>query len=83
MGGIGLPRRDQARSAVTLYSGFSHTLELDHAYYGMPKAANLDKILITGGPDLAFAINAYRQQRKIFTKIPKVKITLLHSLLYQ
>jgi hypothetical protein len=73
------------KSAVRspFYSRLFRTLELDHTYYGIPKASNLEKMLITRGPDLAFAINAYRQQRKIFTEIPKVKTILLHHLPYQ
>jgi uncharacterized protein YecE (DUF72 family) len=45
---------------LSLYFGLFHTLELDHTYYGMSKAANLDKMLVAGSPALTSSIKAYR-----------------------
>jgi uncharacterized protein YecE (DUF72 family) len=45
---------------LRLYSGLFDTVELDFAYYGIPKAQNLTKMLINGGPNLTFSIKAYK-----------------------
>jgi uncharacterized protein YecE (DUF72 family) len=37
------------------------TVELDFAFYGMPKAENLAKMLAGGGPSLTFSIKAFRE----------------------
>jgi uncharacterized protein YecE (DUF72 family) len=37
------------------------TVELDFAFYGMPKAENLSKMLIDGGPSLTFSIKAFQE----------------------
>jgi uncharacterized protein YecE (DUF72 family) len=54
------PEGTKPAARLSLYSGLFRTLELDHTYYGMPKAPNLEKMLVTGGPDLTFSIKAYR-----------------------
>jgi uncharacterized protein YecE (DUF72 family) len=51
---VGTKPRDKLR----LYAGFFPTVELDFSYYGMPKAENLAKMLIDGGP--TFSIKAYK-----------------------
>jgi uncharacterized protein YecE (DUF72 family) len=54
------PEGTKPVARLSLYSGLFRTVELDHTYYGMPKPANLEKMLVTGGPDLTFSIKAYR-----------------------
>jgi uncharacterized protein YecE (DUF72 family) len=54
------PEGTKPAARLSLYSCLFRTVELDHTYYGMPKAANLEKMLVTGGPDLTFSIKAYR-----------------------
>jgi uncharacterized protein YecE (DUF72 family) len=54
------PEGTKPAARLSLYSGLFRTVELDHTYYGMPKAANLEKMLVAGGPDLTFSIKAYR-----------------------
>jgi hypothetical protein len=36
-----------------------NTVELDYTYYSMPRAANLAKMLVDGGPALTFSIKAH------------------------
>jgi uncharacterized protein YecE (DUF72 family) len=54
------PQGAKPQERLALYSGLFRTVELDHTYYGMPKASNLAKMLLAGGPDLTFSIKAYR-----------------------
>jgi uncharacterized protein YecE (DUF72 family) len=54
------PQGTKPQERLPLYSRLFRTVELDHTYYGMPKASNLAKMLIAGGPDLTFSIKAYR-----------------------
>jgi uncharacterized protein YecE (DUF72 family) len=54
------PEGAKPSERLSLYAGFFRTVELDHTYYGMPKAANLEKMLAAGGPGLTFSIKAYR-----------------------
>jgi uncharacterized protein YecE (DUF72 family) len=54
------PEGTKPAARLPLYSRLFRTVELDHTWYGMPKDANLAKMLITGGPDLTFSIKAYR-----------------------
>jgi uncharacterized protein YecE (DUF72 family) len=51
----GTPKEDYLR----LYAGRFSTVELDFAYYAMPKAGQLEKMLETAGPDLTFSIKAH------------------------
>jgi uncharacterized protein YecE (DUF72 family) len=51
---VGTKPEDKLR----LYAGLFPTVELDFAYYGMPKAENLAKMLIDGGP--TFSIKAHK-----------------------
>jgi uncharacterized protein YecE (DUF72 family) len=44
---------------LPLYAGMFGTVELDYAYYAMPKAAQLAKMLEAAGPDLTFSIKAH------------------------
>lgn len=45
---------------LSLYAGMFPTVELDFAFYAMPKAENLSRMLISGGADLTFAIKAFQ-----------------------
>jgi uncharacterized protein YecE (DUF72 family) len=54
------PEGTKPAARLPLYSGLFRTVELDHTYYGIPKASNLEKMLVTGGPDMTFSIKAYR-----------------------
>jgi uncharacterized protein YecE (DUF72 family) len=53
------PEGTKAPDKLRLYSGLFPTVELDFAYYAMPKAQNVAKMLADGGPDLTFAIKAH------------------------
>jgi uncharacterized protein YecE (DUF72 family) len=54
------PEGTKPAARLSLYSRLFRAVELDHTYYGMPKAANLAKMLVAGGPALTFSIKAYR-----------------------
>jgi uncharacterized protein YecE (DUF72 family) len=54
------PEGTKAGDKLRLYSTLFPTVELDFAYYGMPKAENLAKMLVDGGPDLTFSIKAHK-----------------------
>ncbi|WP_026043417.1 DUF72 domain-containing protein [Treponema primitia] len=45
---------------LSLYSERFNTVELDYTYYSMPKAANLAKMLVDGGPGLGFSAKAHQ-----------------------
>jgi uncharacterized protein YecE (DUF72 family) len=54
------PEGTKKEGFLPLYAGMFPTVELDFAYYAMPKAAQLAKMLADGGPGLTFAIKAYQ-----------------------
>jgi uncharacterized protein YecE (DUF72 family) len=54
------PQGTTQKDFLSLYSGLFSTVELNFTYYSMPKAANLTKMLVDGGPDLTFAIKAHQ-----------------------
>jgi uncharacterized protein YecE (DUF72 family) len=54
------PKGTKPDARLGLYSGMFTTVEIDNTYYGMPTAANLAQKLTDGGPDLTFAIKAYK-----------------------
>jgi uncharacterized protein YecE (DUF72 family) len=43
------------------YAGMFPTVELDFAFYAMPKPENLAKMLVDGGPGLTFSIKAFQE----------------------
>ncbi|MDR0474938.1 MAG: DUF72 domain-containing protein, partial [Treponema sp.] len=45
---------------LACYAGLFPTVELNFTYYTMPKAGNLAKMLIDGGPNLRFSIKAHK-----------------------
>jgi uncharacterized protein YecE (DUF72 family) len=45
---------------LACYVGLFPTVELNFSYYNMPKAKNLEKMLVDGGPNLTFAIKAHK-----------------------
>jgi uncharacterized protein YecE (DUF72 family) len=46
---------------LSFYAGMFSTVELDFAFYGMPKPENLAKMLVDGGPRLTFSIKAFQE----------------------
>jgi uncharacterized protein YecE (DUF72 family) len=46
---------------LACYAGLFPTVELDFAFYSMPKAQNLAKMLVDGGPNLSFSIKAFQE----------------------
>jgi uncharacterized protein YecE (DUF72 family) len=54
------PKGTKPQERLPRYSRLFRTVEFDHTWYGMPKASNLTKALIVGGPDLTFSIKACR-----------------------
>jgi uncharacterized protein YecE (DUF72 family) len=46
---------------LACYAGMFPTVELDFAFYAMPRAENLKKMLTQGGVNLTFAIKAYQE----------------------
>jgi uncharacterized protein YecE (DUF72 family) len=55
------PEGTKPEGYLACYAGLFRTVELDFAFYAMPKAENLAKMLVDGGPGLSFSIKAYRQ----------------------
>jgi uncharacterized protein YecE (DUF72 family) len=53
------PEGTKKEGFLPLYAGMFGTVELDYAYYAMPKAAQLAAMLETAGPDLTFSIKAH------------------------
>jgi uncharacterized protein YecE (DUF72 family) len=53
------PEGTAKKDYLPLYAECFGTVELDYTYYSMPKATNLAKMLVDGGPDLTFAIKAH------------------------
>jgi uncharacterized protein YecE (DUF72 family) len=54
------PPGTKREAFLGLYAGQFATVELDYSYYAMPKAGQLEKMLIDGGPGLTFSIKAYK-----------------------
>jgi uncharacterized protein YecE (DUF72 family) len=46
---------------LACYAGLFPTVELDFAFYAMPKRDNLAKMLVDGGPRLTFSIKAFQE----------------------
>jgi uncharacterized protein YecE (DUF72 family) len=46
---------------LACYAGLFPTVELDFAFYSMPRAENLAKMLVDGGPGLSFSIKAFQE----------------------
>jgi uncharacterized protein YecE (DUF72 family) len=42
---------------LACYAGLFPTVELDFAFYAMPKPENLAKMLVEGGPGLTFSMS--------------------------
>jgi uncharacterized protein YecE (DUF72 family) len=58
--GVVYPENTKPKDYLSCYSGLFPTVELNFAYYGMPKAENLAKMLVDGGEKLTFAIKAHK-----------------------
>ena len=54
------PEGTKPKDFLSCYSGLFPTVELNYTYYAMPKAENMAKMLVDGGPDLSFAIKAHK-----------------------
>lgn len=55
------PEGTKPEGYLACYSGLFPTVELDYAFYAMPKQKNLAKMLVDGGPGLTFAIKAFQE----------------------
>jgi uncharacterized protein YecE (DUF72 family) len=53
------PEGTTKKDYLHLYAARFNTVELDYTYYSMPRAANLAKMLVDGGPELTFSIKAH------------------------
>ena len=60
MAGIVYPKGTKTKDFLACYSELFSTVELNFSYHAMPKADNLAKMLIDGGPKLRFSIKAHR-----------------------
>ncbi|GHU99011.1 hypothetical protein FACS189483_07750 [Spirochaetia bacterium] len=54
------PPGTKQRDYLSLYAELFSTVELNFAYYQMPKAAQLARMLKTAGPNLTFSIKAHQ-----------------------
>ena len=54
------PEGTKQKDFLSRYAEIFPTVELNFSYYCMPKAQNLAKMLVDGGPDLTFAIKAHK-----------------------
>ena len=54
------PEGTRQKDYLSCYSGLFPTVELNFSYHAMPKAQNLAKMLVDGGPELRFSIKAHR-----------------------
>ena len=54
------PEGTKQEDYLSCYSGLFPTVEINNTYYGMPKAQNLAKMLVDGGPKLRFSIKAHQ-----------------------
>ena len=50
----------KANGYLAAYTKLFPAVEINSTYYGMPKAQNLAKMLIDGGPELRFSIKAHQ-----------------------
>lgn len=55
------PEGTKAGGYLACYGGLFPTVELDFAFYAMPKRENLAKMLVDGGPGLTFSIKAFQE----------------------
>jgi len=58
--GIVYPEGTKTKDYLACYAELFSTVELNYSYHAMPKANNLAKMLIDGGPKLRFSIKAHR-----------------------
>jgi len=54
------PEGTKTKDYLACYAGLFPTVELNFSYHAMPKAENLAKMLVDGGPKLRFSIKAYK-----------------------
>ena len=54
------PEGTKQKEYLSCYSRLFRTVELNFSYHTMPKAQNLAKMLVDGGPSLTFSIKAHR-----------------------
>jgi uncharacterized protein YecE (DUF72 family) len=54
------PEGTAKKAFLSVYGSMFSTVELNFSYYAMPKAQNLAKMLVDGGPNLSFAIKAHQ-----------------------
>ena len=54
------PEGTKQKDYLACYAGLFPTVELNFSYYQMPKAVNLAKMLVDGGPGLTFSIKAHQ-----------------------
>ena len=54
------PEGTKTGEYLSCYSDLFPTVEINNTYYGMPKAQNLAKMLVDGGPKLRFSIKAHK-----------------------
>ncbi|MDR0472379.1 MAG: DUF72 domain-containing protein [Treponema sp.] len=54
------PEGTKTADYLACYAGLFPTVELNFSYYQMPKADNLAKMLVDGGPTLRFSIKAHK-----------------------
>ncbi|AEF80548.1 DUF72 domain-containing protein [Leadbettera azotonutricia] len=54
------PEGTAKKDYLSLYAERFSTVELDYTYYSMPKAENLAKMLVDGGPNLTFSAKAHQ-----------------------
>jgi uncharacterized protein YecE (DUF72 family) len=54
------PEGTKTSEYLSHYAGLFPTVELNFSYYNMPKAQNLAKMLVDGGPKLTFSIKAHK-----------------------
>ena len=52
------PQKTKTDEYLNFYAGEFDTLEIDYTFYRMPAAAQLEKMMEGGGPDLTFSIKA-------------------------
>jgi len=54
------PEGTKTKDYLACYAGLFPTVELNFSYHGMPKAQNLAKMLVDGGPNLRFSMKAHK-----------------------
>ena len=91
------PEKTRAEDYLRFYAGEFSTLEVDHSYYKMPTAAQMQNMLDCGGPELSIAIKAtqtlthtidsdkWREEAKTYIDAidPLVRVGRLEAVLFQ